>query len=71
MRNTKACPKCGSRDIAVVPGVLNALTVSLGVLSTVELKRYMCVACGFCEEWIDSDEDREKVRKRFVPDSSP
>jgi hypothetical protein len=65
MRNTKVCPKCGSRDIVIVPGVLNALTVSLGVLSTVELKRHLCVGCGFCEEWIDDAEDRERIRKKF------
>jgi hypothetical protein len=65
MLNTKVCPKCGSRDILVVPGVLNALTVSLGMLRTVELKRHLCVGCGFTEEWIDDAEDRERIRNKF------
>jgi hypothetical protein len=65
MRNTKICPKCGSRDIVIVPGVLNALTVSVGVLRTVELKRHLCVDCGFTEEWIDDAEDRERIKKKL------
>ena len=57
MKNRKACPKCGSKDILIVDGSVgpygrcnNILTG--GLFSAVKVDRYICCSCGFTEEWI-------------------
>ena len=61
MKNTKACPKCGSNDIIRIDGytgpygVGNNIMVGSTVFSAVNVNRYICCACGFTEEWIDRE----------------
>ena len=53
MKNKKVCPKCNSTDIVKVPGNLgNKIQVGWTLLSTVEVRRYVCCECGYSEEWI-------------------
>jgi uncharacterized OB-fold protein len=69
MKNTKICPKCGSREILRVKDgggdYTNALL--LGFLSMVYVPRYVCCDCGYVEEWVDSSDLRtlkEKLKKQ-------
>jgi ribosomal protein S27AE len=71
MRNTKVCPKCGSNDIVIVPGLYGELdglehfAPPGSILVLLAITRYFCCNCGFSEEWIESPEDREKIKKTF------
>jgi hypothetical protein len=71
MRKTKVCPKCDSRDIAVIPGSVgvhgtgNNIRVGWTIFSSIKVTRYMCCECGFSEEWVDDPEDREKIREKY------
>ena len=72
MKNTKTCPKCGSKDIIIIDGNVGAYgsgnnnPVGLSLYSSVIVNRYLCCKCGFSEEWINYD-DIPKVRKsRFA-----
>jgi len=71
MKTKKACPKCGSRDIVIIPGSVGASgagnNVSTGwtVFSSVKVTRYLCSGCGFIEEWIDNPEDLEKIKQKY------
>ena len=68
MKNTKYCQKCRSGNIVRYDGYVGAygsgnnLMTGATVLSAVEVHRYVCLECGFTEEWIDK-EDLEKVKK--------
>jgi predicted nucleic-acid-binding Zn-ribbon protein len=70
MKNSKSCPKCQSSDIARIEGQVGAYgsgnNVFLGstVFSAVKVTRFVCLDCGFSEEWIESKEDLEKIRKK-------
>ena len=61
MKKTGRCPKCGAADIAVVPpGRYNIIPMGFG---GAKLERYICLSCGFTEEWVETAA-MEKVRLR-------
>ena len=71
MKNTKKCPKCSSNDIIIIPGKVGAygtgnnIPMGLIILNYVKVTRYLCLNCGFSEEWIDANKDIEKLRKKY------
>jgi predicted RNA-binding Zn-ribbon protein involved in translation (DUF1610 family) len=68
MKNTNTCPKCGKHDIvrfddfAGAYGSGNHVMTGSTVFSAVNVNRYICLDCGFTEEWIDTC-DLDKVEK--------
>ena len=57
MMYTKRCPKCGSTDIVIVDGYVGAYgsgnNIVTGALKQPALvDRFICVNCGYCEEWL-------------------
>jgi predicted RNA-binding Zn-ribbon protein involved in translation (DUF1610 family) len=71
MRNSKPCPKCQSTDIVRIPvtrtrGGYNLINIGImGPWSAVRVTRYLCAACGFIEEWIDSADDIAKLKTKY------
>lgn len=71
MKKTKICPKCQGNSIARVPGKVGAygtgnnIFTGLTNFSAVTVTRYVCLGCGFTEEWIGSKEKLEKIKKKF------
>ncbi|QDW39129.1 hypothetical protein FFI89_019440 [Bradyrhizobium sp. KBS0727] len=71
MQNSKTCPKCRSTDVVRIPGEARAFgagnNISVGstVFSAVKVTRYLCAACGFSEEWIDSADDIASIKERY------
>lgn len=72
MKNTRICPKCHSSDIVRVPD--NPRRYSSGnniYLSTLTLARkipvirYVCCECGYLENWVEIQAEREAIRNRF------
>ncbi len=67
MKNSGICPKCGSNDIMRVDGHAGAygsgnnIMLGMTIFSAVKVNRYICMNCGFTEEWIDR-EDLGKIR---------
>lgn len=65
MRNTKQCPKCGSRNILEEKGGLsdnNSIRLSSGVFARLPVIHSICADCGYVEMWV-SQEDLHYVRK--------
>ena len=60
MKNTNTCPKCGKHDIVRFDGYTgsygsgNNIMTGSPVFSAVNVNRYICLDCGFTEEWIDT-----------------
>jgi ribosomal protein S27AE len=73
MKNSKRCPKCQSKDVIRIPGEIGAygagnnIRVGWTVFHAVKVTRYLCGSCGFSEEWMDSSDDRARIRKKFAP----
>ena len=71
MKYTNLCPKCQSDDILRIEGEVGAhgignnIRTGFSVFSSVKVTRFLCLNCGFSEEWIDSREDLEKLRNKF------
>jgi ribosomal protein S27AE len=75
MKNTKVCPKCGSRDIIIVPGSINMFGAGdniptglniLGGTVAIMVTRHLCGKCGFIEEWVEDPKDREKLKRKYA-----
>lgn len=70
MKNTEKCPKCESADIARIEGEAGAygsgnnIKIGMSIFSAIKVTRYVCLHCGFSEEWIEA-KDIEKIRKAF------
>ncbi len=67
MKNTGECPKCQSPDIMRLSprgGSPHGHLVPIG-LRAVPLVRYVCAACGFTEEWIESRADLVRLREKI------
>ena len=71
MKNTGKCTKCLSGDVARAEGIVGAYGVGNNILtgatifSAVTVTRFICLTCGFCEEWVESKEGLEKIRKNY------
>lgn len=66
MKNTHQCLKCGSAEIIRIDyadSLHRANIIPLGrtIFGAAKIVRYVCGRCGFCEEWIDSPTDLQKV----------
>jgi hypothetical protein len=59
VKYTHTCPKCRSTDAVRVPGRSGAygsgnnISVGFSTFNAVLVTRYVCLARGFVEEWID------------------
>jgi hypothetical protein len=62
----RKCIKCDSSEVIRVPASVwyEDNKIPVGFLSVVKTTRYICCDCGFCEEWVESAVDREKLRER-------
>lgn len=69
MKNTKHCPKCLGEDIVRIEGNWDTYgvgnNVRTGIFSIALVTKYVCLGCGFSEEWVESKEDLEKIRKKY------
>ncbi|MBI1388444.1 MAG: hypothetical protein GC154_08350 [bacterium] len=74
MKNSGQCPKCGGEDVKRISGgnpmqgYRNYVVTGLGGwVTSVLITRYLCLTCGYSEEWVDSQDDLEKIRKTDIP----
>ena len=73
MKNTNICPKCGSRDIVRVPDNQmryssgnNIYTSRLTLAGKVPVIRYVCLNCGYTENWVEQSAQRQELRRSFI-----
>lgn len=71
MKDHHRCPKCGSSDIVRVPdngryaSGNNIYTTRATLFGKIPLIRYVCCACGYAEQWVESPSDLDQIRKAF------
>lgn len=71
MKYTGACPKCHMSDIIRAPGEVgpygsgNNIPIGRFFARPVLVSRYVCLNCGFVEEWVDAPEDLATLRRKF------
>jgi predicted nucleic-acid-binding Zn-ribbon protein len=64
MKNTKKCPKCSSSSIKRFESEVGAFGVGNYIpvgMKSVPVNRYVCLQCGYVEEWIDSASNLKKI----------
>lgn len=70
MKYHKTCPKCNGKDVICIYGTEGGYGlgnhIRLGVtnFSSVLVQRYVCMECGYTEEWIAKD-DLEYLREKL------
>ena len=72
MLHTRICPKCGARDNQRIPdnpgrytSGNNIYTSSLTLSGKIPVIRYVCLSCGYVENWVENPEQLEKLRRSF------
>lgn len=71
MRYDQPCPKCNSKNIIRIPGNIGSFGAGNNIIwgnikrEGVNITKYLCGACGYLEEWIDTKEDIEKLQDKF------
>lgn len=72
----RRCARCGDTDVLFVEAIRgnfgsgNVIPLSgWFIFSSIKVDRYVCMACGFCEEWITNPDDREQLRRWYRPGS--
>ena len=71
MKDSRSCPKCESADVVRIPGEARSMSgaagnyVAASVFSHVLVSRFLCCECGYSEEWVESPEDRERLKERY------
>lgn len=69
MRDQKVCMKCDNREIAQIPGGTawngRPNKMKINNFKMIPVVRYICLSCGYTEEYIDNKEDLERVRSQF------
>ncbi len=69
MKNSSTCVKCDSIDVVMIPGgsfwkgYSNAFNITQ--FKSIVVSRYVCVNCGYSEEWIDAEKDLRLIEKHF------
>ncbi len=70
------CAKCNCEDMLFIEatrggyGSGNVIPLSgVFVSDAVKVNRFVCMSCGFCEEWILTPEDRELLKRYYGPGS--
>ena len=72
MKHSGTCPKCDSKDVVLIPGKHKSHsggnTISMGVSAwfDVRVSRYLCMKCGYSEEWVDNYSDRQRLKKKYT-----
>lgn len=70
MKNSRICPKCAGTDIVYIKGRCGAyrsgnnILVGMTIFSAIPVNRYVCMKCGYSEEWIDQ-EDLHKLKEKY------
>ncbi len=67
MKNGNTCIKCDSVDIRKIPGKYpfseQTNMAKISAFKKIYVTRFVCVSCGYSEEWIEKGEDLEYLRK--------
>ena len=71
MKNNHCCPKCGSTQIKRIPGngrdesENNIYTTTVTLFGKIPVIRYVCCNCGCVENWVEKQEELNKIRNSF------
>ena len=69
MKNANPCPKCNAHEMSRIPGGFGRVgrSVQYGptAFTSIRISRYVCVKCGYTEEWIDDENELKKVTRNF------
>lgn len=64
LMKTGKCPKCKSNHIRTVKGGTHRSYALVAHFSRVRFTDYICVDCGYCENYVDDPKDREKIKSK-------
>jgi|RhiMethySRZTD1v2_1073278.scaffolds.fasta_scaffold1832679_2 hypothetical protein len=67
MKTNWSCPKCKSKDAIRVPGMkgFGGVPLTRFARGNVHPTRVICSSCGFVEEYFETREELEKLRKKY------
>lgn len=72
MKNERRCPKCQSKNIVRVPdnpyrhaSGSNIYTTTRTLIGKIPVIRYVCCNCGYVENWVENQQELEKIKNTW------
>lgn len=66
MKTSGTCPKCKSIEVVNVDNRMDRSNhIHTGVLSTIEVQKYICCDCGYVEDWVENIYDLKEIKRKF------
>ena len=71
MKNTKCCSKCNSQNVVRVPDdahryLANSICITkVAWVKRIPVARYVCCDCGYVENWVETQSERDEIRRTF------
>ena len=71
MKNKKLCLKCNSQNIFRVPDdahryLANSICITkVAWVKRIPVARYVCCDCGYVENWVETQSERDEIRRTF------
>lgn len=72
MRSSYRCPKCGGAGILRIPDTPgrytsgnNIYTSNLTLAGKIPVIRYVCLHCGYVENWVERADQLERLKQAF------
>lgn len=65
MKYTGRCPKCENNEIKYVSGTNQSkIGIPLGITSWVAVDRYICLQCGYIEQYVDTSQSLQRLANK-------
>ena len=66
MKYSGYCPKCNGAEIVRVTGENQSkIGIPAGLVSWVPVARYICLQCGYLEQYVDDVDSMQKLAKAY------
>lgn len=67
MKIDRKCPKCSSEKISKVKHS-HPSNITIGVVGKARVSKYICIECGFIEDWIEYEPDLTRIERHYGKD---
>jgi len=70
MRYSNTCPQCQGTEITRIPSSYSPFSayrncIPISWFRNIDVTRYLCINCGFIEEWVEGATNLDTLRNEY------